>query len=204
MSSARYITGLRAVEQVLASGKLGWHHEPESMTARFERAFAAKVGVRYGIARSSAMTALAQAMGVSGAGVGSEVICDPIVHFGALAAISMNAVPRFADVRRDTYLMDPASVRANITARTKALIVTHLWGLCAELDELRQICEWLRHHTVTETARSLGVSRAGIWRRAVALPQRLVGAGLAATQARRAGWDHGPAGLAGGIALAGW
>ena len=127
--------------EVLNSGKLGWYHEEGSMTARLERAFAEKVGVKYGIARNSAMTALAQAVSVSGAGVGAEVICDPIVHFGAVAALSFNAVPRFADVRYDTYLMDPASVRANITDSTKALIVTHLWGLCAELDELREICD---------------------------------------------------------------
>jgi perosamine synthetase len=144
------------LQEVLASGKLGWYHEPESMTARFERAFAAKVGVRYGIARNSAMTALAQAVSVSGAGVGSEVICDPIVHFGALAAISMNAVPRFADVRRDTYLMDPASVRANLTERTKALIVTHLWGLCAELDELRQICDEHGIFMIEDCAHNVG------------------------------------------------
>jgi dTDP-4-amino-4,6-dideoxygalactose transaminase len=143
-------------QEVLDSGRLGWYHEKGSMTARFERAFARKVGVRYGIARSSAMTALAQAMGVSGAGVGSEVICDPIVHFGALAAIYMNAVPRFADVRRDTYLMDPASVRANITVRTRALIVTHLWGLCAELDELRAICDEHGIFMIEDCAHNIG------------------------------------------------
>jgi dTDP-4-amino-4,6-dideoxygalactose transaminase len=143
-------------QEVLDSGQLGWHHEENSMTARFERAFARKVGVRYSIARSSAMTALAQAMGVSGAGVGSEVICDPIVHFGALAAVYMNAIPRFADVRRDTYLMDPASVRANITERTRALIVTHLWGLCTELDELRQICDEHGIFLIEDCAHNIG------------------------------------------------
>ena len=132
---------MQYIKEVLDSGKLGWYHEAGSMTTRLEEAFARKLGVRYGIARNSAMTALAQAVSVSGAGVGAEVICDPIVHFGAVAALSFNAVPRFADVRYDTYLMDPASVRANITERTKALIVTNLWGLCAELDELRSICD---------------------------------------------------------------
>jgi dTDP-4-amino-4,6-dideoxygalactose transaminase len=147
---------LSYLQEVLDSGRLGWYHEENSMTSRLERAFARKVGVRYGIARSSAMTALAQAMGVSGAGVGSEVICDPIVHFGALAAIYMNAVPRFADVRRDTYLMDPASVRANISERTRALIVTHLWGLCAELDELRAICDEHGIFMIEDCAHNVG------------------------------------------------
>ena len=143
-------------QEVLDSGRLGWYHDQESMTGRFEEAFARKVGVRYGIARNSAMTALAQAVSVSGAGVGSEVICDPIVHFGALAAITMNAVPRFADVRRDTYLIDPASVRANISERTRALVVTHLWGLCAELDELRRICDEHGIFLIEDCAHNIG------------------------------------------------
>ena len=48
------------LQEVLDSGRLGWYHEENSMTSRLERAFARKVGVRYGIARSSAMTALAR------------------------------------------------------------------------------------------------------------------------------------------------
>jgi dTDP-4-amino-4,6-dideoxygalactose transaminase len=147
---------LQYFQEVLDSGRLGWYHKENSMTTRFEEAFANKVGVRYGITRNSAMTALAQAVSVSEAGVGSEVICDPVVHFGAVATVYMNAVPRFADVHRDTYLMDPASVRANITDKTKALIVTSLWGLCAELDELRQICDEHGIFMIEDCAHNMG------------------------------------------------
>ena len=147
---------LQFLKEALDSGRLGWYHEESSMTARLERAFAQKIGVQFGIARNSAMTALAQAVSVSGAGVGSEVICDPIVHFGAVAALYFNAVPRFADVRYDTYLMDPQSVRANITSKTKALIVTNLWGLCAELDEIRQICDEHDIFMIEDCAHSMG------------------------------------------------
>jgi len=144
------------LRQVIESGKLGWYHEPDSMTTRFEQAFARWVGTRHAIARNSAMTALAQAVSVSGAGTGTEVICDPIVHFGAVAALSFNAVPRFADVRYDTYLMDPASVRANITDKTRALVVTNLWGLCAELDELRRICDEHGIFMIEDCAHNMG------------------------------------------------
>ena len=57
------------------------------------------------------------------------MICDPMVQFGAMAVIYNNAVPVFADVRRDTHLIDPESVRERITTRTKAIICTHLWDL---------------------------------------------------------------------------
>jgi dTDP-4-amino-4,6-dideoxygalactose transaminase len=147
---------MQYLKEVLDSGKLGWYHEEGSMTTRFEQAFAKKVGVKFGVTRNSAMTALAQAVSVSGAGTGTEVICDPIVHFGAVAAMYFNAVPRFADVRYDTYLMDPASVRANITEKTKALIVTNLWGLCAELDEIRKICDGHGIFMIEDCAHNMG------------------------------------------------
>jgi perosamine synthetase len=147
------------VDEVLASGILG--HRQGGMVTRFEQAFAQLVGSRYGIARNSAMTALAQAVSVSGAGTGFEVLCDPIVHFGGLAALTFNAVPRFVDVRRDTYLMDPQAVRANITPRTRALLVTNLWGLCAELDELRRLCDAHGLFMIEDCAHNVGSSWKG-------------------------------------------
>lgn len=144
------------LKAVLDSGRLGWYHEEGSMTTRFEEAFAKRVGAKFGVTRNSAMTAIAQAVSISGAGTGTEVICDPIVHFGAVAAIYFNAVPRFVDVRPDTYLMDPASVRANITPKTKALIVTNLWGLCAELDEIRKICDEHGIFMIEDCAHNMG------------------------------------------------
>ena len=130
---------MRYLKEVLDSGRLGWHRE--GMTGRFEKAFAQFVGAKHAISRSSAMTGLAQAMSCSPAGWGSEVICDPIVQFGGITALNEMATPIFADVDRNTLLMDPASVRKRVTERTRALIVTNLWGLCAPLDELRAICD---------------------------------------------------------------
>jgi len=108
---------------------------------RFEDAFAKYTGAKKALAKANGMLGLAEAVSVSGANTGTEVICDPIVHFGALATAYFNAVPRFADVSYDTYNMDPDSLEANITENTRAVIVTHLWGLCAEIDRIRDICK---------------------------------------------------------------
>ena len=142
------------LKEVLASGQLGWAQG--RMVTRFEEAFAKLVGAKYGIARNNAMNALAQAVSISGAGVGTEVICDPIVHFGGVATLFFNAVPRFVDVKYDTFLMDPDSVRKNITPQTKALIVTNLWGLCAELDEIRRICDEHGIFMIEDCAHAIG------------------------------------------------
>jgi dTDP-4-amino-4,6-dideoxygalactose transaminase len=140
--------------EVLASRQLGWSNG--GMVTRFEKAFAAKVGANYGIARNSAMSALAEAVSVSGAGTGTEVICDPMVQFGAIATLYFNAVPRFADINYDTYLMDPASLRANITPLTRAVIVTHFWGVCAEIDEIRRICDEHNLFLIEDCAHAIG------------------------------------------------
>ena len=147
------------LKEVMASGRLGW--QEGGMVTRFEQAFARLVGSRYAIGRNSAATGLAQAVSVSGAGTGCEVLCDPIVHFGGLAALYFNAVPRFVDVRYGTLLMDPESVRANITPQTKALLVTNLWGLCAELDELRRICDQHGLFMIEDCAHNIGSSWKG-------------------------------------------
>jgi perosamine synthetase len=89
------------------------------------------------------------------------VICDPVVHFGGLAAIYFNAVPRFADIKRDTYNMDPDSLLANITPLTKAVIVTHLWGQCAEIDTIAAICRDKGIFLIEDCAHTVGATWKG-------------------------------------------
>lgn len=144
------------LRQVMDGETLSNYISPESMTRRFEAAFAEKVGVKKAMAKNSAMSGLCEAVSVSGAGPGFEVICDPIVHFGGLSAIYFNAVPRFADVKRDTYNMDPDSLLANITPLTKAIIVTHLWGQSADIETIAQICRDKGVFLIEDCAHAIG------------------------------------------------
>lgn len=83
--------------EVMRGETLSNYISESSMTRRFEDAFAKRVGVKKAMAKNAAMSGLVEAVSVSGAGPGFEVICDPIVHFGGLAAIAFNAVPRFPE-----------------------------------------------------------------------------------------------------------
>ena len=156
---------LKNLKAVLKSKHLGWRQG--GMVTRLDEAFAAYTGAKFGICRNSAMTGLAQAVAISGAGCGDEVICDPLVHFGGIAALSFNCVPRFVDVKYDTFLMDPAEVEKAITRHTKALIVTNLWGLCAELDKLRALCRKHKIFMIEDCAHVIGAKwkgrHAGTW-----------------------------------------
>lgn len=133
---ARQMRGLDELElgylkEVLDRGKLTGLFNEDGMIARFQKEFARFTGAKVALARSNGMCALAEAVSVSGAQAGNEVICDPVVHFGALASLYYNCIPRFCDIEPDTYNMSPESLQANITENTKAVICTHLWGLPA-------------------------------------------------------------------------
>lgn len=148
-------TEMALLQEVMDSGVLGWSHERDLQVDRFEREFAEYVGASYGIARNSAMTGLAMAVCVAGAGVGDEVLCDSTVHFGAVAAVAMNAIPRFVDIDPSTWLMDPQSLRENLSEHSRAVIVTNFWGQCAPLDEIRAICDEHGLFMIEDCAHSL-------------------------------------------------
>ncbi|MBC7287052.1 MAG: DegT/DnrJ/EryC1/StrS family aminotransferase [Armatimonadetes bacterium] len=128
---------LRLLKEVLDSGHL--NAIGGQQTPAFEREFAQAVGAEHAVAVCNAMAGLHAAVAASGAGAGDEVVVDSIVGFGALAAIYNCATPVFADIDPATHNMSPASLRQRITERTKAVIVTHLWGLCADMDEIVSI-----------------------------------------------------------------
>ncbi len=129
---------LSLLKQVLDSGKLS-ALGGGAFTPRFESEFAAALGAKHAVAMNSAMSVLHASVIVAGAGAGDEVICDPVCVFGAVAAMYNNAVPVFVDINPVTWNMDPDLIEAKITERTKAIIVTHVWGLPAEMDRIMAV-----------------------------------------------------------------
>ena len=129
---------LELVKQVLDSGQLSGLGGGQ-FTPRFEEAFAQAHGAKFGIAMNSAMSVLHASVIASGAGAGDEVLCDPVCVFGAVAVMYNNAVPVFVDINPVTWNMDPDLIEGKITDRTKALIVTHVCGLAAEMDRVVEV-----------------------------------------------------------------
>lgn len=111
-----------------------------SKVAEFERRFAERHGVKYAIAVSSCTTGLHLILAAMGIGPGDEVIL-PAFTWVATANVVLHcgATPVFADVDRRFYNLDPTDVARRLTPRTKAIIVVHLFGMCADMDELRRV-----------------------------------------------------------------
>ena len=127
------------LQQVLRRGALSGRGD--GFQGKLERAFAEAYGVKHAVAANAAMSLLISSVFAAEAGAGDEVLCDPLVQFHAIGALWQNAHPTWADVCEDTWLMDPASARENITPQTKAICVTNLWGMPAELDALRSLAD---------------------------------------------------------------
>lgn len=108
----------------------------------FERAFASYVGAREAVAVSNGTAALHALMRALGVGPGDEVIV-PTMTFAATsnAALYEGATPVFADVDAKTLLLDPASVEARITPRTKAVVAVDYAGQPADYVALRKITD---------------------------------------------------------------
>lgn len=103
----------------------------------FERAFADFAGVPHCVAVNSGTSALHLALLALGVGPGDEVIAPAMTFVATAWAIRyVGATPILADVRPDTYTLDPDQVAKKLSPRTKAILPVHLYGQPAELDAL--------------------------------------------------------------------
>ena len=119
-----------------ASGTTG------NMNTRLERAFADKFGQKYAITFNSGTTTLHTALWALGVGYGDEVIVTPLTVISCMNAIlCCNAIPVFADIDPDTFLLDPEDVRRKITPKTKAIMPVHLYGQVCNMTEIMSIAK---------------------------------------------------------------
>ncbi len=126
----------QAVREPLMSG---WVTQGPKV-AEFEKLFAEKHGVHNALAVTSCTTGLHLILAALGVGPGDEVIV-PAFTWVATANVVLycGATPVFVDVSRETFNIDVTQIADKVTARTKAIIAVHLFGLCAEIDEIKTV-----------------------------------------------------------------
>ncbi len=129
---------IQAVAKVLRSDFVTCGPKVDEM----ERALEKYTGAKYAVAVSNGTAALHCACIAAGIGAGDEVITTPIT-FAASAncALYCGAKPVFADINPETYNIDPESIRAHITDKTKAIVAVDFTGQSVENDEIRAICD---------------------------------------------------------------
>ena len=106
----------------------------------FEEEFAAYCGARYAVGVGSGTDALILGLRAAGVGPGDEVITVAHTFFADVEAIALvGARPVFVDVEPDTYCLDPATLEAAITPRTRAVIPVHLCGQPADMTPILEV-----------------------------------------------------------------
>lgn len=111
----------------------------------FEEIFAKRHNVKHALAVSNCTTALHLALVALGVGPGDEVIVPAFTWVStANAVVYCGATPIFVDIDPVTFNIDVNQVKQKLTDKTKAIIPVHLFGLCADIDKIKEIAPQLK------------------------------------------------------------
>jgi len=147
-----------AIAGVLASGQLILGPQ----VSRFEEAFASYTGANHGIGVNSGTDALTLALRTLGIGPGDEVITVANTAVPTVAAIrAVGALPKFADILANSFVMDPESLANTVTDRTKAIVPVHLFGHPAPMNEIMAIASQHDLRIVEDCAQAHGAHYQG-------------------------------------------
>lgn len=131
--------------------------------AEFEKAMARKLGAGKAVALSAGTAAIHMALKAIGVSQGDIVFCQSLT-FSATAnpIIYEKATPVFIDSDKETWNMDPKALEMafekyeKMGKRPKAVLVVHLYGICAKIDKIVEICKKYQVPLVEDAAESLG------------------------------------------------
>ena len=141
----------KAVE-VLRSG---WYVLGKEVST-FEEEFAAYTGAKYCVGLASGLDALWIAFRLLNIGKGDEVIVQGNTYIASVMGITINgATPVFVEPD-EHFGMNPDEIEDKITDKTKAVLVTHLYGMASQMDKIVQICEKHNLRLVEDCAQSHG------------------------------------------------
>jgi dTDP-4-amino-4,6-dideoxygalactose transaminase len=145
--------GVDAVERVLHSGRYLLGDE----TAAFEEELAAFIGAASAISVASGTDALVLAMLGVGLGADDEVIVAANAGgYGSIAAAQVGTPVVYADVDPRTACLTPATVESAIGPRTRAVVVTHLYGNVADVPAIAEICDAAGVSVIEDCAQAIG------------------------------------------------
>jgi len=128
---------------------------------KFEKAVCDYVGTRFGVAVNSGTSGLDIAVASLELERG-EIITTPFTFAGTSNAILFNGLkPVFADIKRDTYNIDPEEIRKKVTKKTKAIIYVDYAGQPCDIEEIREIAEEHDLYLIDDAAHALGAEYRG-------------------------------------------
>ena len=122
-----------------------------------EKAVAEYCGVRHAVGCASGSDALLLSLMAVDVGPGDEVILPSFTFFATASSVSrLGAKPVFADIDPDTFNIDPSEVERHIGPATKAIVPVHLFGQCAEMDDVCRMAKAADIGVMEDAAQAIG------------------------------------------------
>lgn len=144
-----------AIAEVLLSNKVNYWTGTECRL--FEKEFANWVGCNHAVALANGTLALEAALRALKLQEGDEVVISPRSFFAsASSVVAVGATPVFADVDRNTQALSAETIRPVLTPRTKAVVVVHLAGMPAEMDQIMSLAEEHDLYVIEDCAQAHG------------------------------------------------
>ncbi|MGD9129917.1 MAG: DegT/DnrJ/EryC1/StrS family aminotransferase [Candidatus Woesebacteria bacterium] len=147
----------RAIKYVNEALKTAWISSAGKYVEQFEKNFANYLGVKYASSCTNGTTALHLAIRSLDIKKGDEVIMpDQTIISCPLSVIYEQAKPVFVDVEPDTANIDPKLIEEKITAKTKAIMVVHLYGHTADMDPILKIAKKHKLYVIEDASQAHG------------------------------------------------
>lgn len=128
----------------------------------FENDFAKFLGIPFACAVSSGTAGLHLAVKALGIGEGDEVITTPFSFIASSNCLLYErAKPVFVDIEETTFNIDSKKIEAAITKKTKAILVVHIFGQTAQMDEILKIAKKHKLKVIEDACESLGATYEG-------------------------------------------
>lgn len=124
---------------------------------KLEEEIAAKLGAKFAVGCASGTDALILALLAAGIGAGDEVITTPFSFIATAGSIAyVGAKPVFVDIDPVTFNIDSKLIAAAVTAKTRAIMPVHLFGLSADLDAIVKIAKEKNLLVIEDAAQAIG------------------------------------------------
>ncbi len=151
----------REINEVIDTLKSDWITTGPKMRL-FEEKFRNYIGSKYAIAVNSGTAALHISTSAIDINPSDEVITSPLTFVAsANCIVYRGGTPIFADIKRDTYNIDPEEIKKRITPNTKAIIPVHFAGQPCEMDEIFEIAEENGLYVIEDAAHAIDAEYKG-------------------------------------------
>ena len=141
--------------------KTNWMSTVGANINEVERLTCEKVGCKHAVALATGTSALHMAVKLAGIKTGEKVLCTDMTFGATVNPVAYEGgVPVFVDSEYDTWNMDPAALEKAFEAypEVKVVVLAHLYGTPAKVDEIRAICDKHGAVIIEDAAESLGAT----------------------------------------------